>query len=607
MILCICGAFCACSDDDKGISPDEAQKVFTGDEAYINVLLADAGSLSRAETEEPGYEYGIANEHAVKNAFFYFYDANGVFVAEGSAWNGGSAQTGDPAGNIEFNSTNVVVLKGLTKKNYPKYMVTVLNRPTDFVYGGTLDNMLTALSSSSTVGITTQNDNTDYFVMSTTSFKHDDADNLAGKYFVTEVKNENFSPEPINDGLNSGNYVKVYVERLAAKVTLNVDETQLRPVTITVGNEDKTFYQIEATVAGAGNDDDATAGNTGQIASEDLYVELLGWKLNATAKKSNIVKNIKESWTDTELGFVWNKPLDFRSFWGMSFNYDKGNYPESAGNLYDQTTGVLTPNEYLDYVNLNTGLVELGKSSYCAENTNTIDIVSGNFPSAVTSVLLKARVCDSDGNALDLVRFNGVLFKKDHFFNYILSVMNAKNKLNVWVETTSPGESQKVYAQITKDYLMLENERDGKVNVQLNDVAKSATLYARTANGSGGFDYTKITDLSSINSDFATESDDATGYDGGLMYYNIPIQHLNETNKDAETGKYDGFLEANYGVVRNHHYVLTVNKLEKMGKGIFDSDEVIVPEGGDDDKETYYVGATISILSWKIVSQDVNL
>ena len=84
------------------------------------------------------------------------------------------------------------------------------------------------------------------------------------------------------------------------------------------------------------------------------------------------------------------------------------------------------------------------------------------------------------------------------------------------------------------------------------------------------------------------------------MYYNIPIEHLN--NDAAENGTVP---EAKYGVVRNHHYVVTIDKLEKIGKGIFDGNEKIVP--GDPNDDTYYVGAKINILSWKIVSQNVEL
>lgn len=602
--LFVCAAFCACSNDETAIIPDDNPKVFTGDEAYISVRLSDASSLTRATTTDPGYEYGTTDEHTVKNAYFYFYDAEGVFVCEGSAWNGGTAsENTSPNGNIEFKSNTVVVLKGLSEKNYPKYMVTVLNRPDGLSASGSvpqsLDDMVKKLASGTGDGITTTIDQTKYFVMSTTSFKHDDADGLSGKYFVTEVKDENFSLAPIPDPEKIPNPVTVYVERLAAKVTLKIDGS-LTPVTISgkTGN----YYKVKATVAGEGNDDDANASGN-QIAAEDLYVRLLGWKLNATAKYSNIVKNIDESWSNEAsgaLGFVWNKPTDFRSFWGKSFNYDNSSYSS-----YPTTAkGYSSSNEScpLNYFNLNDNLSELGTTgvAYCAENTNTSAIVSANFPSAVTSILLKAEVCDATGNALDLVRFNGVLFKQASFIEYILNVMKAKGQWNVYKKTNDNPET---YQQLAASDVELTNAYDGKVKVQLKSDVKSGDLYSES-NGA----YSPITDKDSFDTNLSTEctNGNAIGYKGGLMYYNIPIEHLNNTANTEDEGK-TIIPEAKYGVVRNHHYQVTINKLENIGHGIFDPNEVIVPGDSDDDKKAYYVGANINILSWKIVSQGVDL
>lgn len=593
----VCAVFYACSNDVTEDISDDSPKVFTGDEAYISVRLSDAGSIqSRATSEDPGYEYGSDNEHSVANAYFYFYDENGVFVSEGSAWNGGNASTGTPAGNIEFKSNTVVVLKGLNEKNYPKYMVTVLNRPSNFTAPSSLQEMEEALSDESGVGI---QDGNNKFVMSTTSFKHDD-DNLSGKYFVTEVKEANFSLEPITNLENIQNPVTVYVERLAAKVTLNVDNTKLKPTTI--DGKEGNYYLIKATVAGERNDADVNNESGNQTAAENLYVKLLGWQLNATAKNSYIVKNINESWTDQTLGFAWNKTADYRSFWGKSFNYGVTSYkyPATAAN-YDSNKA-----DYpLDYVNLNNPLT-IGNSGYCAENTNTSAIVSANFPSAVTSILLKAEVCDEKGNALDLVRFNGVLFKQESFTEYILNAMKAKGNWNVWVETTEQGATDKTYQQIGTEYVELVNVSDGKVKVQMKEVTEGTTLYTRS-DSEGSYTYTSITDFTNVNTALAAEctNGNAIGYTGGLMYYNIPIEHLNETANTTADGT-TTIPEAKYGVVRNHHYVVTINKLENIGKGIFDPNEVIVP-GKDDDKDTYYVGANINILSWKIVSQSVEL
>lgn len=600
-----------CSNDDVSeVIPDETPKVFTGDEAYISVRLADAGSIySRATAGNPDYEYGSPDEHAVKNAYFYFYDANGVFVSEGNAWNGGNSsvsEEGKAAGNIEFKSNTVVVLKGLTKKNYPKYMVTVLNRPSDFVPGGTLAEMETKLVSNSAVGITTQYDGTNHFVMSTTSWAEQNTNGVQtayvkGKrlYFVTEVKEGNFSLEPIDDDKNETSYVTVYVERLAAKVTLEMGNLSNDKVTL---NDGTVLYKLKATVGG--NTNGATGDDN--IAAEKLYVKIDGWKLNATAKKSNIVKNIDEAWDNTgngSLGFIWNKPDDFRSFWGKSFNYGRNDYPENAAEA--------TNSLYLNYVNLSGTLKHLAESDYCAENTNSQEIVSANFPSCVTSILVKATVCNREGKGLSLVRFNGELFTETGYVKYILNVMKTKDQWNVWVKTSAESAQDK-YAQLDENYVKVENVGDGKVKVMLDD-AKITDLYTQSAQPGESGEYTydpvetedKETFIGNINRNLLAEcNSNATsiGYENGNMYYNIPIEHLNESDVD-ENGN---IPEANYGVVRNHHYVVTINKLEKIGKGIFKSDEVIVP-GKDDDKDAYYVGANINILSWKIVNQSVEL
>ena len=568
--LLVCTALCACSNDESGIIPNDTPNVFTGDKAYIKVRLADAGTLTRAQ--EGDFEYGT-NEQSIKNASFYFYDADGVFVTQGDVWTDGSASTTTPAGNIEFASNNIVVLKGLDKKSYPRYMVTVLNKPTGFVHGKTLDEMQTVLADNNAEGIyypaTTDNVTTNYFTMSTTSYTETNRE----KHFVTEVNEGNISLEPMTDASAIANTVTVYVERLAAKVTLKVSDN--------LPKDANGRYPIKITVAGENN-----SAGSGDIASEDLYVELLGWKLNATAKKSFMVKNIDAAWMDNDLGFTWNRPTDRRSHWGKSFNYGFSGYPENAA-------GVPANSEYLNYVDLENGLTALENPAYCAENNNTNTIVTANFPTGVTSILLKAKVCDANGNALDLVRYNGLLFKQDSFLEYVLNVLQTRNQLDVWYANGTDEEGNARYTQIGKEYVKLEHVGDGKVKVVFTN-EHGTSLYAE--DGSNCSDQT----ITALNDDLASASADAIAYNGGLMYYNIPVEHLNNGDV-AENGT---IPEAKYGVVRNHHYVVTIDKLEKIGRGIFDGNEKIVP---GDDPDAYYVGAKINILSWKIVSQNVEL
>ena len=510
-------------------------------------------------------------------------------------WNGGDADKADD--NIEFNGNTLIVLNGLEAQNFPKYMVTVLNAPADYQPGETLDAMLKTLSGGIYQG---QN-----FIMSTTSYVHsaNDDDDSVTPYFVTELTDNNFQEEPIPTTVND-NVVEVYVERLAAKVTLDVSDQ--------IGNKGSNgLYKLNVTVAGDDNDDvenDATAGT-------DIYVKLLGWGLNATAKDSYMMKNIDESWKSdaTGLGFDWNDAPNFRSYWGMSYNYDDDAdtaYPNNAEDVEKDANDKLKL-EYISANEIGTG-VDGKTPNYCAENTFPEAIAS--TAAARTSILLKAQICDEDGNSLDMVRYNGMLFYKNHYLSYVLNALSNSGKLNVWYQTkAAEGTDPAEYAQINESYVELADLGDGKVKIQLKKktpttgeaVTTEKPLYKRTGTGTQQdpykFDPLTVTDITEADNALASfnANNPAIGYNGGLMYYNIPIEHL----RPIVTG--EDLKEANYGVVRNHYYKVTINKLENIGKGIFDPEEVIVPS--DEDEEVYYVGASIHILSWKIVNQEVDL
>lgn len=408
LTLAACAALCACSKDD---ADSQKTPVFTGDTAYLNVRISDAAT--RASAGDPNeFENGSANEYAVSDAKFYFYDANEAFVTQASVWNGGDPVGGD--GNIEFNGNSVVVLRGLTGTSFPKYMVTVLNAPAGFQPGQRLDGMLATMAGS-------MYNNAGEFVMSTTSHPDQkDADNGALPYYVTEVTAANFSPEPVK--ATFANTVAVYVERLAAKVSLRLGD--LENLDATTGR-----CKLNVSVAGElnGTDDGTTSPAEG---ATDIYIEFLGWALNGTALDSYMMKNIDESWTNTgrqpRPRLELEGPDRYRCYWGKSYNYARtdGNYPLTSGdgNLVapgNSQAGDMNA-KYLHYITaaqIGNAVSGTGSSDYCFENTNTAALAQTR--SALTSVLLKARICDKDGGALDLVRYNGLLYNKETYLGYV--------------------------------------------------------------------------------------------------------------------------------------------------------------------------------------------
>ena len=250
-ILCgilVCGAFCACSDQE----PENSNKPGSFDgKAYLRVNITDANS-TRATGGD--LEYGDATEHEVVNADFFFYDTNGIFIARANVWDSGTENEDNPAGNIEFFGKSVIVLKGLTETNHPKHLVTVLNTPEDFEPANTLDEMKTLLAGSIYNG--------SHFTMSTTSYGR----TAAVPYFVTEVSESDFKKEL--DEAQNATPVDIYVERLAAKVTLRVDNDKLVPVDGKPG-----IYKVKVTVAGDPNQQEQGT----QTGAADIYVRFLGW------------------------------------------------------------------------------------------------------------------------------------------------------------------------------------------------------------------------------------------------------------------------------------------------------------------------------------------
>lgn len=617
-------ALASCSSDEildnaGGNQPGK----FVGDVAYMTVNIQDVNSLTKA-TVDGGYENGSNDEHKVSSARFFFFDENGVFVSEASVWMDSTATT--PNQNVEYIGKNVIVLENLTETGLPSYLLTVLNAPT-FKVAATLEQTAEALTDWNN-GLENANGK---FVMSTASYFGEktnhvdfaDAKNGGGaRYYATKVNTTDFRKEPYNlSAIDLG--VTIYVERLAAKVQLGLGETFKQSAT----GKEKNLYQVKASVAGNPND-----GGSAVEGTTDLYVKFTGWGLNATAKQTYLSKQLKEEWNEDNVlwGASWNNADDFRSFWAESYIYGKDlkNTPEK--------------NAYLNYVKYSDLKAVLNDSvKYCNENTNAPknilkDITDnlGNetkavIPSYTTSVLVKAEICDKDGNGLDLVRYNGLLYKKDQFLQYVLNTIDlGAEKIDIWKKTEETtdesGKKDSKYIQIADGEVKLAQAGGngvgdvivaGNLDAKVEYYYKTKTeagkdtfcLYPKTVAGEN--ETTKTITAAEQLEEYLKGANSMVGeaFTGGAMYYNIPIEHLAAQSVLNKTNETEGY----YGVVRNHWYKLTIDNVANVGHGVFrpaegeGSEKPIIPEEPEDPR--YYLGAQINILSWKVVNQNVGL
>ena len=203
----------ACSSDEPNDGPGKTDK---DGQAFMKVRInyADGGRATAGD-----FENGKDFEHTVSTARFFFYDDQQNYVTEASVWNGGNPNPANPD-NIEYFGNNVLVLSGLDNNNFPKYMLTVLNAPAGFTsemtLQGTADRLLEQAATATDGGIYGGSGN---FIMSTSSYGRTDADEPA---FVNVLTTDNFKLSA-TDALAENNSVEVYVERLAAKVCVGVD------------------------------------------------------------------------------------------------------------------------------------------------------------------------------------------------------------------------------------------------------------------------------------------------------------------------------------------------------------------------------------------------
>ena len=613
-----CSAMVACTNEDP---IDNGSENGGKAEAYMAIRLVNAnGTQSRGS--DGNFEYGTEEENNVATTTFYFFKANGEAqecVTRTLSW---TTNTANPAGNIEKVSDVVIALSGknqaqATVENY-NYVIAVLNEPTMRAMEGMTKSAVEECLQANTKAVLDQETTNAHiqnasgdFIMSNSTYVASNAAVIA-----TTITKENILREaPENDPATFENAVTIYVERLAAKVKVGLaqgksDEIVLKTVAEVKNDEGKVTTEAKDVEV---NGQDA-----------ELTVKILGWGLNATAKKSHIVKQIKATWEtkDTGLGFDWIGATNtYRTFWGKSYNYGlpsstvvyPKNFEAASGTAENKGTNVKTDatTQPLNYFSWNELASTMDGVEYCAENTNTADVLmqEGIFHSAVTHILVKAQITklkigDKTVENPTLYRYYSKLYTDADFKARVMS------EVNYPVYTNNDGEITKVD---WTEYLTVTNKYDGKVTLTFT-MPKGVTWFT-DKEGETPYDATTnpiATRLAALDNDgdaVPNEGPIADCYNQGKMYYNVPIKHLRGGEYAYEANKEGAEVltvkEADYGVVRNHLYNLTINKVENLGKAVFDPYEDIIPPTSSG--QTYYLGAQINILSWKVVNQGVNL
>lgn len=495
------------NDENQVVNPNE------GDVSYLAVKLKAAGDLSRAEDSD--FTDGSDAENAVENAVFFFFDAAGnpanvIKPLTGQNVNYYSTEltftTESSDANIEEVAAPVVVISGY-KEAVPTQMFTILN----YTYADeslTLDEVRDLTSVIQTTS--------GKFVMATSVYAEGDEDIVTSAISGVNVANS------ASAALASP--VVVHVERLASKVTLTVTEPD--------------GFDL-----------------SDKAADKAVKVKVLKWGLVSTQAETKIVKEITPTWTDVDLGFAWNDPTHYRSYWATSVKDWGANFNTFT---LDEMTSLPAGSEYC------------GENTYAAEDDRTKVVVIAQLQDQSTSA------------PVELAKWLGLQYVGE---DALLEAVAGTLASTIFSGVDNGGGM--TYTSISKDDIKCVATSGYTVTFAPSNPDAAKTWYSKS-----GANYTEVT----IATELAKIAP-AQVYKDGKTYYTVDVRHLapEGSGKDGE-----------FGVVRNHSYQINITGIVGFGTPIYNMEQEIVSPEDPADHESY-IASEVKILAWRLVSQNAVL
>ena len=550
----------ACASENEGNGGNTNESV---NEKYLAVNIMNVGTTP-TRTAHGDYENGTDNESKIELIRFYFYNNDGTpyimknspgTTAAGTKANWLKANTSkageDKPNTIEQITKSILVIDGETDAA-PAKVVAVVNP-------GTLTTTTLGDGSVSLNDLSSALEDTQFkknqgasaveFVMSNSVYAKDAATvcetSISGHVANTSTEAEN-------------NPVDIYVERVVAKVKANLNTTTATEPSFKIG--DGTNWETNKYGIKVGTYNSTT----------DVYAVIDGWGVADENGKAKLEKQIEPSWTDTGLGITpWSTPDYKRSFWETSVAFSE--------------TNKLVNHKFTDYeknaINTETSYL------YTLPNTPTAAITN-KYENDLTKFLVVAHLMYKDGTTwknAEICHYKGIDY---------LGVENLKTQIaeecGVYVQSaTSPA----AYTKITKDDITFAKSASAKDYQVVPKLAHDGKTYYVNTGTIAVPNYTEKT-AADINTELAKSP--AQVRTEGKVYYFIPIKHLGTKGSLAE-----------YGIVRNHLYNITLDKIVGFGTPVYNPDEVIDPTVPVD--ENTYLAARINVLQWRVVNQNVDL
>lgn len=563
-LACAALMMSACSSDDAG--NEGGNPGAAGDPQYLAVNIVNVGTTP---TRANDYEDGKPEESTINKVRFYFFNGDGspyLIKPTGSEVTGGEninwlevtnptddTTTPGTSTSVEKITNAVLVINGV-QNAAPAAIVAVVNPETvDATKIQSGESMRLSELRYSTVGSKFYKKDASTgavsdFVMSNSVYVNTGEDvcaSLVAGHVTTSPETAKAKP------------VDLYVERVVAKVTADVDPNAFEKGN--GSNWDNTKYGTKTAV--------------GKIGDNDVYAVIEGWGLASENGKAEIEKKVDKTWADGTLGInPWTTSDYHRCFWEKSVAFDPGIGGNQPVN-----------HKYSDLK------AKMNDVLYTLPNTpdrKVTNLKDNDLTKLAVAATLKYKDAAGNWHDADICRYNGVQF---------LGVDNLKKQVALTFSQYYTSTDATTYTQLSASDIDFKDP-DGTMQqyrvtpTLAADPDGTKKYYTKTTTG-GTPTFTEVQKSTVLA---AIEAAKAEIRKGGRAYYYVPIKHLGNPGEVAE-----------YGIVRNHFYKITLSGIKGFGTPVYNPDQVVKPVVPTYDDT--YLAARVQVLQWRVVNQNANL
>ena len=563
---CVALMMSACASDKEEIGSGTKSG---SDPQYLAVNIVNVGATPT--TRAAGYENGTAAESTIKKVRFYFFNGDGspyliknpgITGIDGGGdknWLEASPAddtptSGTPSQTEEKITQTVLVINGI-QSAAPAAIVAIVNPET--VDAATLKN-----------GGTMRLSELRYSAVGRNFYKKDAATGKVSDFVMSNSVYVN-AGEDVCASLVAGHVttsaetaktkpVDLYVERVVAKVTADVKSSAFE-----LGNGTNWAADKYGTKTAVGKSGDY-----------DVYAVIEGWGLANENGKAEVEKQVDKTWTDGTLGFTpWTTADYHRCFWETSVAFDAG---VGANPPVNPTFNQLK--------------AKMQDVLYTLPNTpgsKVTDLKNNDLTKFAVAATLRYKDAAGNWHNAEICRYNGVS---------ILGIDNLKKQVALTYSQYYTSTDAINYTQLSKDDIDFKDP-DGTMQqyrvtptLAADPAGTTKKYYTKTTSGTTPTfsEVPKATVLAAIEADKAEIRRD------GRAYYYVPIKHLGGSGELAE-----------YGIVRNHFYKITLTGITGFGTPVYDPNKVVVPAVPT--YENTFLAARVQVLQWRVVNQNASL